>query len=77
SGSVLMIMFRLKEELFLSTVEIGVVYTLSALGGIISGWMLPLVHKKFKSGLTLLVSSLITGLSLFGLFLTTNWIIIG
>ncbi|NPC91253.1 MFS transporter [Bacillus sp. WMMC1349] len=77
TGSVLMVIFRLKEELSLPSYQIGIVYTLSALGGIFSGWILPLINKKMKSGPTLLSSSLLTAISLFGLFATTNWVIVG
>lgn len=77
TGSVLMIIFRLQEELSLPPYQIGIVYTLSALGGIFSGWILPVINNKFKSGPTLISSSLITAISLLGLFATTNWILVG
>lgn len=77
TGSVLMVIYRLKEELFLSMLQIGIVYTLSALGGIVSGLALPIINNKFNSGVTLLMSSILTALSLLGLFLFTNWIIVG
>ncbi|KGX84915.1 MFS transporter [Pontibacillus litoralis] len=67
-----MIIFRLKEELSLPSYQIGIIYTLSAFEGILSGWILPLIHNKFKSSLTLLSS-----MSLLGLFSTTNWVLIG
>lgn len=77
TGSVLMVIYRLKEELFLSSLQIGIVYTLSAIGGIVSGFILPFINRKFPSGLTLITSSTITSLSMFGLFLVENWIVVG
>ena len=45
TGAVLMIMFKLKEELHITETQIGFIYTLSAAGGIISGLILPYVHR--------------------------------
>lgn len=77
TGAVLMIIFRLKEELLLSPFQIGIIYTFSALGGIMAGGMLPQINKKFRSGSTLLCSSMLTGIALLGLFAFSNWIIVG
>lgn len=77
TGAVLMIIFRLKEELFLSSIQIGIIYTMSAIGGIIAGSLLPFISKKFKSGNILIFSSMLTALSLLGLFAIQNWILVG
>jgi MFS family permease len=77
TGSVLMIIVRLKEELKLASFQIGIIFTLSAVGGIIAGAIIPLIIEKFKSGKILLLSSMITALSLMGLFIFKYWLIIG
>lgn len=77
TGSVLMIIVRLKEELKLASFQIGIIFTLSAVGGIIAGAIIPLIIEKFKSGKILLLSSMITALSLMGLFFFKYWLIIG
>lgn len=77
TGSVLLIIYRLKEELQLNSIEIGIIYTLSALGGIISGFILPYFNKKFKSGHILIISSFITSSCLLGLTFIKNWFLVG
>lgn len=77
TGAVLMIMFKLKEELHITETQIGFIYTLSAAGGIISGLILPYVHRFFKSAHALFISSFMTALSLLILAHSDHWLTIG
>ncbi|ADI28001.1 MFS transporter [Geobacillus sp. C56-T3] len=64
SGAVLMILFHLKERIGLTSSEIGLVMTMSALGGIASGALFSRIQAIFNSGKTLLMSSFTTSVAL-------------
>ncbi|MBB3908358.1 MULTISPECIES: MFS transporter [Anoxybacillaceae] len=74
SGSVLMIVFHLKEVIDLKSFEIGLVMTMSALGGITSGAIFSKIQAIFNSGKMLLISSLTTSIALFLFPFQNNWI---
>ncbi|KZE96107.1 Enterobactin exporter EntS [Geobacillus stearothermophilus] len=77
SGAVLMILFHLKEIIGLTSSEIGLVMTMSALGGITSGALFSRIQAIFSSGKMLLMSSLTTSLALFLFPFQDNWFFSG
>lgn len=77
SGAVLMILFHVKEVIGLSSTEIGLVMTMSAIGGIISGLIFSRIQSMFNSGRLLLVSSLVVSLALFSFPFQIHWFFAG
>ncbi|WP_164491653.1 MFS transporter [Staphylospora marina] len=77
SGAVLILLYHLKEVMNLQTSQIGIIMTMAAVGGLLSGLMFSRVQAAFRSGRILFVSSLVVSVSLLSIPFQEHWLFVG
>lgn len=75
SGSILMLVFHFTETMHYDAFTLGIIMTFAAVGGILSGILLPKVQATYKTGSMLFTLSIISGISLVCISLTSNIVV--
>ncbi|MDP5274925.1 MFS transporter [Chengkuizengella axinellae] len=71
-----MVIFFAKDELKLDSSQLGIVLSCAGIGGLVGSSIVSYIRKKFSLGFILGVSTLLTGLAYFVLFMTENiWLL--